>query len=288
MLGSVPRRGRHRMYAEPEPVVSVGAEASTGWRATAAAAAAAPPTHGWGATADTGASSGGASVHFNSYDAQFARAHLCFEKEQAKLFDNLRHTPFAERLANPTSRKGSNSSGRERWNTLFRVLDMFGMERSDMQRMFHRDMGGACARLIFGSDLPSEIDDLLVELGMEELHSEFMAITARRTGKTTSVAMFAVSMMFAVPGLEQAIFSTGRRASQKLLELFYRLMCKIPGMKESIIKHNVETIWIQGPEGPDDVRKVFSYPSNVRISLRLCFVVRVGCGCCCRWVDTHG
>jgi hypothetical protein len=208
-----------------------------------------------------------AKPSFNSYDGAFARAHLCYEKEQAKLFNGLRPPSFADRLANPVARDTVRMNGRERLAKVRHALNSYGLERSDMQKQFHEDMIGACARLIFKDDLEAELDDLLLELGVDELHSEFMAITPRRFGKTYSVAMFVVAMMFAVEGLEQAIFSTGRRASQKLLELVYRFLCKIPGMRESILKHNVETIWIRGPNGDQDVRKVFSYPSNVRISL---------------------
>lgn len=233
-FGFVPRNGRSRVLPMEAPELD----------------AKAPAAHG---------------VQVNStFEDSFSRAHLCFEKQQAKLAESLRFTPFAERAANPRAGTRTRMSGRERLTTIRRVLDSFGLERSDMQKQFHEDMIGACARLIFPDDLQSEIDDLLLELNVDELHSEFMAITPRRFGKTYSVAMFVVAMMYAVPGVEQAIFSTGRRASQKLLELVYRLLCKIPGMRESIVKHNVETIWIRGPDG--DERKVFSYPSNVKIS----------------------
>jgi hypothetical protein len=204
--------------------------------------------------------------HFHSHGSMFDKARMAYEKKQASLLDALQPPSFAESIANPVSNDDSQRSGRERLNLLRETLDSFGLERSDMQKQFHEDMIGACARLIFKDDLESELDDLLLELGIDELRSEFMAITPRRFGKTYSVAMFVVGMLCAVEGLEQAIFSTGRRASQKLLELVYRFLCKIPGMKESIIKHNVETIWIRGPYGDQDIRKVFSYPSNVRIS----------------------
>jgi hypothetical protein len=72
--------------------------------------------------------------------------------------------------------------------------------------------------------------------------------------------MFVVACSYAIEGLDQAIFSTGRRASKKLLDLIYQFLCKLPGMKEAIIRKNVETIHIQGPGGPDDVRKISSYP----------------------------
>lgn len=195
------------------------------------------------------------------------KVHLCYEKKQAQFLASMRTPSLVDQIVNPVESTKSYVTGRERLNIIRQILDSFGLERSDMQKTFHEDMIGACAKLIFKDDLLAELDDLLLELGVDELMQQFMAITPRRFGKTYSVAMFVVAMMFGVEGIEQAIFSTGRRASQKLIELVYRFMCKIPGMRESIIKHNVETIWIQGPYGPDDVRKVFSYPSNVRISL---------------------
>jgi len=200
------------------------------------------------------------------------RVHLCYEKKQAEFIAALRQPSLIDRIVNPVELNKYHVTGRETLNIIREILDSFGIERSDMQKTFHEDMIGACAKLIFGPDLLAELDDLLVELGIDELQQQFMAITPRRMGKTYSVAMFVVAMMFGVKGLEQAIFSTGRRASQKLIELVYRFMCKIPGMRESIIKHNVETIWIQGPYGEDDVRKVFSYPSNVRISYFVLYV----------------
>lgn len=47
---------------------------------------------------------------------------------------------------------------------------------------------------------------------------QFMAITSRRFGKTTAVAMFYAAFALAVPGSVTAIFSTGRRASSLLLQ----------------------------------------------------------------------
>jgi len=198
------------------------------------------------------------------------KVHLCYEKKQAQFLAAMRVPSLVDQIVNPVESTKSYVTGRERLNIIRQILDSFGLERSDMQKTFHEDMIGACAKLIFKDDLLAELDDLLLELGVDELMQQFMAITPRRFGKTYSVAMFVVALMFGVEGIEQAIFSTGRRASQKLIELVYRFMCKIPGMCESIIKHNVETIWIQGPYGKDDVRKVFSYPSNVRISYLCC------------------
>jgi len=210
-----------------------------------------------------------ASLHqvgINHFMPDLGRAHLCFEKRKAQVSNSLQQRSFVDRIAEPAVGDSSYVSGRDRLNLLNWALDQFGIERSGMQQGFHKDMVGACARNIFKQDLESEIDDLLIELNTTKLRSQFMAITPRRTGKTYSVAMFVVAYLFAVERSTQSIFSTGRRASQKLIELIYKFACKIPGLKECIIKHTVETIWFKGPYGDEDVRKVSSYPSNPKIS----------------------
>jgi len=104
---------------------------------------------------------------------------------------------------------------------------------------------------------------------VDQFKSEVMIITPRRWGKTYSVAMFVAASAFAIESTTQAIFSTGRRASKKLLDLIYQFLCKLPGMKESIITKNVEEIRIQGPGGEGDIRTICSYPSKVIVSFFL-------------------
>ena len=227
--------------------------------------AAAPPSHQPSSIAGIGGAS--------RFAAPLERAYRCYERRQAGALTDLELPNLVAELLDASRSRTKVITGRERLTALRTVLDSFGLDRSDTQREFHDCMIGACAQLIFKEDLESELDDLLAELGIDELHSEFMAITPRRWGKTYSVAMFVVAAAFAIEGVEQAIFSTGRRASQKLLELIYTFICKIPGMKESIIKHNVETIWLRGPNGPSDVRRIFSYPSKVKISTTVVVVV---------------
>ena len=86
--------------------------------------------------------------------------------------------------------------------------------------------------------------------------------------------MFVAAFALAIPKKEQSIFSTGRRASQKLLELIHTFVCQIPGGKERVVKFNQENLWILG-SSPDDVRKISSYPSSKKISYWW------WCCCCC-------
>ena len=67
------------------------------------------------------------------------------------------------------------------------------------------------------------MDALLLKFRCTEFCSQLMIISQRRKGKTFSVAMFAAAVMIAIDAYNepfvQSIFSTGRRASQKLLYL---------------------------------------------------------------------
>lgn len=218
----------------------------------------------------------------NDYSDSVRRAHMCFQQQQQSVINSFLPPSLIEQALDPEATSTTRVTGRERLALLRKGLDSLGLTFSDDQREFMNRMIAACAKLIFKDDLDSNIDDLLAELNIAELHQELMAIMPRRFGKTFSVAAFVVALLFAIEGLEIGIFSTGRRASQKILELVYWFMCKVPGMRERIIKHNVETIWLQGPAGPDDIRKVSSYPSNVRISflpLFLFYAAARACAC---------
>lgn len=214
--------------------------------------------------ADTGA--GLPPLLVNDYDDSVRRAHMCYQQQQQSVINSFLPPSLIDQALDPEATSTTRITGRQRLALLRKALNSLGLTFSDDQSEFINRMIAACAKLIFKDDLDSNVDDLLAELNIAELHQELMAIMPRRFGKTFSVAAFVVALLFAIEGLEIGIFSTGRRASQKILELVYWFLCKVPGMRERIIKHNVETIWLQGPAGPDDIRKVSSYPSNVRIS----------------------
>ena len=100
----------------------------------------------------------------------------------------------------------------------------------------------------------------------DNLKQQVLCLTPRRFGKTTSVAMFVAAYCLTVPRSEQCIFSTGRRASQKLLELI-RDMILSGKHRDAFLKCNQETLMCRG-ENNLDIRKVHSYPSCAK-TLRL-------------------
>lgn len=109
--------------------------------------------------------------------------------------------------------------------------------------------------------------EILARNGWDNLAQEILVSTPRRFGKTISVSMFAASMLFATCRCEISIYSTCKRISQKLLRnvrMFLDLVFRDLGMAPyKVIRENAEEIFLQGPEGPEDIRVVNSYPSRV-------------------------
>ena len=120
---------------------------------------------------------------------------------------------------------------------------------------------------LYRNDADIDMDRIMKMNKFDNLKQQVLCLTPRRFGKSTSVAMFVASYVLTVPYSEQCIFSTGRRASQKLLELI-RDMIKAGKEGWRFIKCNGETMLIQG-DSPLDVRKVHSYPSCAK-TLRGC------------------
>jgi len=91
--------------------------------------------------------------------------------------------------------------------------------------------------------------------------------------------MFCGAYILSVPRSEVCIFSTGKRASTKLLELISTLVKRTPGGAERVCKQNQEELWLTG-KTPDDVRKLSSYPSAIS-------TLRGACGVACWLVRTR-
>ena len=79
-------------------------------------------------------------------------------------------------------------------------------------------MTGAILQRIFHMESDAEVKVAMMHHKIKSDKQQFMAITPRRFGKTTAVAMSAAALALAVPGITVTIVSTGRRASNPLLQ----------------------------------------------------------------------
>jgi len=133
-------------------------------------------------------------------------------------------------------------------------------KRSNTQRRFHEAFLNSCARYLYSHDAsPPDFREIMDKNNWIDIRQQCLCMTPRRFGKTVAVGMFVAAMSLVVPQCEQAIFSTGRRASGKLLELVTQLIAQVPGGAERVIKSNQETVWVVHPCG--GISKINSYPS---------------------------
>ena len=159
----------------------------------------------------------------------------------------------------------------EKCRQALEAIDRQGWKRSFHQRQFHEDFIRASARVFWRTEPAGQFERdhqyILEHNGWDSLHQEILVSTPRRFGKTISVSMFAAAMIYSAPKVEVSIYSTCKRISQKLLENIWMFLdmvyqdLQVKPMK--VIRHNMEQIVLMGPEGPQDKRKVNSYPSKV-------------------------
>jgi hypothetical protein len=174
---------------------------------------------------------------------------------------------------------------RELQNSLA-FLDTVGYERSGLQRQFHEAFIAACIRLIYQNDFDDAIIRIMEQNEWTELKQEVMVVTPRRFGKTYSIALFVAAWLYSQPTTEISIFSTGRRASSKLMTTIKRIMSHLEHFDSMVIKESQEELWLRGPGGRDDLRILNCYPSNVKIDSKTngptCFVMFYVRGVCVR------
>ena len=151
--------------------------------------------------------------------------------------------------------------GDERMMSLRKTLNQLGYERSKMQKRFHDSFIQAVALHLYKDDPDVDLEALMRLNGWDDLRQSVLCLTPRRFGKTTAVAMFIAAYAMCVPHSVQSVFSTGRRASQKLLELIKDIVKKT-WAADHIVKANQEELILKF--GNFDLRKIASYPSHAK------------------------
>lgn len=148
--------------------------------------------------------------------------------------------------------------GDERMAAIRKTLNELGYERSKLQRQFHDKFIQAVALHLYKDDPDVDLEQIMRMNNWSDLRQSVLCLTPRRFGKTTAVALFIAAYAMCVPHSTQSVFSTGRRASQKLLELI-RDIIKKTHMAPYIVKCNQEELTLQIGF---DRRRIFSFPSS--------------------------
>lgn len=157
-----------------------------------------------------------------------------------------------------------------------RNLDIFLEYRSWFQTELHSAMLAACARTIWGPELDTRQEEIMRRFGWDNLKQQVLAISPRREGKTTAVAGFAASALVSIPRCSICVFSTCRAASRNVLQKILFLLKRVEGIEATFTYCNSETLWIRGPHGRDDIRKVMCLSSSKRVC-HFCFSSSVCC-----------
>ncbi len=194
-----------------------------------------------------------------SYRAVLTEAYEYYEREALSHIDSLKMRKHADAVGGNQTRK-LEFKGDKRMTDIRTFLDSFtGYERSDMQRRFHEAFLQAVCLHIYKDDADVDYDNIMKQNDFENLKQQVLCMTPRRFGKTTAVSMFVGAYALSVSKSTQCIFSTGKRASDKLLELVQTLLKLIPGVEQRM-KRRGEVLYIQGDD-PGDIRSISSYPA---------------------------
>lgn len=136
------------------------------------------------------------------------------------------------------------TSGDKRLATLRWTLNNLGLTRSSDQVIFHDQFTQACLPLLFGDEWNNHSVRIMQQENLTEISPEVLIMTPRRWGKSVSVSMFVLAMLLSCPGIRIAVFSTGRRASNNLMEMVMKYLKNVPDGESRIVKTNSEQLFI--------------------------------------------
>ncbi len=195
-----------------------------------------------------------------SYRHMIVKAYEYFQQQELNKINALLPSKHLSSVA-ASAKPRTECLGDIRLAQIRKYMDMYpGWERSVMQKVFHESFLQAVALHIYRDDADVDMDAIMRMNDWPNLKQQCLCQTPRRFGKTTAVSMFVAAYQMSVPKSEQCIFSTGKRASDKLVENVHNFIKMIPG-QEKYTKRKGEILYYYG-EKKGDVRKVSSYPSG--------------------------
>ena len=200
-----------------------------------------------------------------SYRPLVVGAFEYFQKEALTSLISLKPKTHYDTLTNQVRVKSKNY-GDVRLTQIRMYLDnVKGYDRSEMQKQFHESFLQAVALHLYKDDPEIDMNKIMSMNEWPNLKQQVLCLTPRRFGKTTAVAMFVAAYFLSVEKAQLCIFSTGKRASDSMLDKiheFVKLIDEELGTDhDKRCKRKGEFLYYYG-EGTNDVRKVASYPSG--------------------------
>lgn len=200
-----------------------------------------------------------------SYRPLMVGAYEYFQKDALASLTSLKPKTHYDTLTNQVKLKSRNYGDIRLANIRMYLDHIKGYDRSEMQKQFHESFLQAVALHLYKDDPDIDMDKIKRTNEWPNLKQQVLCLTPRRFGKTTAVAMFVASYFLSVEKASLCIFSTGKRASDSMLDKiheFVKLIDEDLGTQhDKQCKRKGEFLYYYG-EGTNDVRKVASYPSG--------------------------
>jgi hypothetical protein len=194
------------------------------------------------------------------------------EEETVREYKRMRLYPRERYVMDPPKMK-QQASGEERLREFEWLLENgFRWKRHKFQKEFHAKAVMVLSQQIVGNEDWDKVGPVLVKerkWDMSRNSKILLGKAPRRFGKSVSSGMLAAAYVIVVPVSTQAIFSTSQRIAFYMGELIYKAICDA-GYEWRIKKFGEERMEVWGPLGaddPHDVRKVFYYPANAKVTL---------------------
>ena len=168
---------------------------------------------------------------------------------------------LAERAAE-TLKKPKIEVNIQQIKTIRTLLDT-KFKRYEVQKILHDKFVNVILRVVFKDLLDKYPDQIREILHIDDFTQEVIVTAPRRFGKTWAVAMIVAVLLVVLPNIRVAVFSTGKRASQALMQMVKQYLKGNPfNLNDKLFQYDREDqIWMK--YGTNDTRKFYAYPGSV-------------------------
>jgi hypothetical protein len=153
---------------------------------------------------------------------------------------------FVDIAVNPT--EYSVSEGELRFMKVVRtapwIAQMNGINLDPVQHKFIEAFTFACAPRIYGKDWEANKIRFYEKYKLDRIHYQVLCMSPRRFGKTWSIAMFCLTMIWCVPGIIINVFSTNQRTSTSICRYIRKWLFALPEGKARLANEAKQEVWV--------------------------------------------
>ena len=144
--------------------------------------------------------------------------------------------------------ESSMSEGEKRFRKFLRAPTLIAMENGitldPVQHKFIEAFQFACAPRVYGADWESDKIKFYQTYKLDRIHYQVLCMSPRRFGKTWSIALFCLSLIWTVPNIIVNVFSTNQRTSNSICRLIRKWMFKLADGKARSANDAKSEVWV--------------------------------------------